>query len=170
MEKNIAFIGFMGSGKTTIGKRLSKILKREFIDMDDFIVNREGMSINDIFAQKGEDYFRGLERELCSRFALPKGKIIATGGGVIKSSENVANIKKGGVIIYLKSTAEKINSNLQYDNSRPLLMVDDKLSKIREMLEERTPLYEGCADYIVDVSNESIDESIKNILDIINSL
>ncbi len=168
MDKNIAFIGFMGSGKTTIGKRLSMILKREFIDMDDFLVNREGMSINEIFATKGEDYFRQLERELCKRFESPKGKIIATGGGVIKSDENIASIKKGSIIIYLKSTAEKINSNLQHDNSRPLLAVEDKLGKIREILAERQPIYEKCADYVIDVSGGNVEESVQAVLDIVN--
>jgi shikimate kinase len=169
MDKNIAFIGFMGSGKTTIGKRVSMILKREFIDMDDFLVNREGMSINDIFATKGEAYFRKLESDLCKRFETPKGKIIATGGGVIKSPENIKSIKKGSIIIYLKSTPEKINSNLQHDNSRPLLAVEDKLGKIREILAERQPIYEKYADYTIDVSDGNVEESIQSVLDIANS-
>jgi shikimate kinase len=168
MDKNIAFIGFMGSGKTTIGKRVSMILKREFIDMDDFLVNREGMSINDIFATKGEAYFRKLESDLCKRFETPKGKIIATGGGVIKSPENIKSIKKGSIIIYLKSTPEKINSNLQHDNSRPLLAVEDKLGKIREILAERQPIYEKYADYTIDVSDGNVEESIQSVLDIAN--
>ena len=89
MEKNIVLVGFMGSGKTSVGKKLSVDLKREFIDMDDFIVEKECMSINEIFEKKGEAYFRELEKELCQNFAEAKSKIIATGGGVIKNDANV---------------------------------------------------------------------------------
>ena len=84
----------MGSGKTSVGKKLSVDLKREFIDMDDFIVVKEGMSINEIFEKKVKNYFRNLEKELCQRFSEAKGKIIATGGGVIKNNVNVENLKK----------------------------------------------------------------------------
>ena len=107
-DKNIVLIGFMGSGKTSVGKRLSLVLKREFIDTDDFIEKREGMTINEIFKEKGEEEFRKIERELYKRFSTPKKKIIATGGGVIKNPANIANLKKGGVIVYLKSSPEKI--------------------------------------------------------------
>ncbi|MDO4299775.1 MAG: shikimate kinase [Clostridia bacterium] len=163
MEKNIVLIGFMGSGKTSVGKKLSMDLKREFIDMDDFIVNKEGMSINDIFKKKGEAYFRSLEKELCKRFADPKSKIIATGGGVIKNDENVANLKKGGIILYLKSTPKQIAYNLRFDNTRPLLAGSGKEEKIARLLEEREPAYNKCADIILDVSNIDIDETLEKI-------
>lgn len=168
MNKNVVLIGFMGSGKTSVGKRLSVALKREFIDTDDFIVNREGMSINDIFEKKGEDYFRSIERELCQRFSEPKSKIIATGGGVIKNPDNVENLKEGGVIIYLKSTPEKIAHNLRYDNSRPLLAGKNKEKKIAALMAEREPLYNSCADYTVDVGNINIEETLEIIREIIN--
>lgn len=168
MERNIVLIGFMGSGKTSVGKKLSMALKREFIDMDDFIVNKEGMSVNEIFSIKGETYFRGLERELCQRFAQPRSKIIATGGGVIKSDENVANLKKGGVVIYLKSSPKQIAYNLRYDNTRPLLAGGDKEEKITKLMAEREPTYNRCADVIIDVSNLNIDETLEKIKSIIS--
>lgn len=168
MEKNIVLIGFMGSGKTSVGKKLSKVLKREFIDMDDFIEKKEGISVNEIFKTKGEEYFRQLEKDLCIRFSEPKNKIIATGGGVIKSSENVNNLKKGGVILYLKSTPKQIAFNLRYDNTRPLLAGGGKEQKIAALMEEREPLYNRCADIIINVSNINIDETIEKIKDIIN--
>lgn len=168
MEKNIVLIGFMGSGKTSVGKKLSKVLKREFIDMDDFIEKKEGISVNEIFKIKGEEYFRQLEKDLCIKFSEPKNKIIATGGGVIKSSENVNNLKKGGVILYLKSTPKQIAFNLRYDNTRPLLAGGGKERKIAALMEEREPLYNKCADIIINVSNINIDETIEKIKDIIN--
>ncbi len=168
MDKNIVLIGFMGCGKTSVGRKLSIRLKREFIDTDDFIVKREGMSINQIFEAKGEPYFRELERELCQRYSAPKGKIIATGGGIIKNNENVRNLKKGGTIIYLKSTPKQIAVNLKYDNSRPLLQGGNKEEKIAELMKERKSLYEGCADKTIDVSNIDIDATIDKILYILD--
>lgn len=165
MNENIILIGFMGSGKTSIGKRLSMKLKREFIDMDDFIEKKEGMTINEIFATKGEAYFRNLEAEICSRYSKAKGKIIATGGGVIKNPENMKNLKAGGVVYYLKSSAEKIADNLKNDNSRPLLNVQDKKAKIMELMAEREELYLTYADRILDVSDSNPDNSCNKILE-----
>ncbi len=167
MKKNIVLIGFMGSGKTSAGIRLSKSLKREFIDTDDFIEKREGMTINEIFEEKGEPYFRNIEKELCRRFAEPKSKIIATGGGIIKDDENVANLRKGGVIIYLRSTPERIAYNLRFDNSRPLLAGDNKQEKIAALMAERKELYERCADITIDVSNMNLDETLKKIYEVL---
>lgn len=168
MEKNVVLVGFMGSGKTSVGKKLSMDLKREFIDMDDFIVKKEGMSINDIFEKKGEAYFRGIERELCIRLSEPKSKVIATGGGVIKNDDNVANLKKGGIVVYLKSSPKQIAYNLRFDSSRPLLAGGNKEEKITSLLAEREPTYNKCADVIIDVSNLNIDETIEKIKTIIN--
>lgn len=168
MEQNIILIGFMGCGKTSVGKKLSLILKREFIDTDDFIEKREGMSISNIFQTKGEKYFRELEAELCERYNTPKSKIIATGGGVIKNPDNIANLKKGGKIIYLKSTPDRIAENLKYDNSRPLLKGPNKREKIAKLLEERRPIYEKYADETIDVTNIDIDKTIYKIKQIFN--
>ena len=155
----------MGSGKTSVGKRLSLVLKREFIDTDDFIEKREGMTINEIFKEKGEEEFRKIERELYKRFSTPKKKIIATGGGVIKNSANIANLKKGGVIVYLKSSPEKIAQNLKFDNTRPILQVDDKEAKIRELLAQREPFYNKYAEITIDVSNYDIDHTVDKIIE-----
>lgn len=170
MEKNIVLVGFMGSGKTTVGKRISMAIRREFIDMDDFIEKREGMTITEIFAQKGEQYFRGLEKELCTRFALGGGKVIATGGGVVKDAENVKNLKKGGIIFYLKSTPEKIAENLKNDNTRPLLAVEDKAAKIAEMMREREAYYNACMDVEIDVSQKEIDRTVTEILEYVQKI
>lgn len=161
--RNIILIGFMGSGKTSIGKRISLRKKWEFIDMDDFIEKREGMTINEIFSEKGESYFRELEKELCTRFREPKSKVIATGGGVIKSEENMASLKKGGVVIYLKSSPETIAYNLRNDDTRPLLKCDDKLGKIRQLLGEREPVYNKYADIIIDVSKLNMEETLNKL-------
>lgn len=163
-NKNIVLIGFMGSGKTSVGKRLSMILKREFIDMDDYIEKREQMTVNEIFAQKGEPYFREQERELCKRLANSYNKVVATGGGVVKSAENIAALKNSGIIFYLCSTPEKIAENLKNDSSRPLLNVPDKADKIRQMMKEREPFYKNAYDVEIDVSNSEIDKTVEYII------
>ena len=166
-EKNIVLVGFMGCGKTSVGKRLSMSLRREFVDMDDFISKREQLTVTEIFAQKGEPYFRSLEKELCERFSVYGSKIIATGGGVVKDRDNVNNLKKGGIVFYLKSTPERINENLKRDNTRPLLETPDKLAKIKELMAQRKSFYENAADITVDVSESEIDETVNYILDYI---
>jgi shikimate kinase len=162
-QHNIVLIGFMGSGKTSIGKRLSIKMKWEFVDMDDFIEKREGMTINEIFETKGEPYFRDIERELCIRFSEPRCKIIATGGGVIKNAKNVAALKQGGVIVYLKTNAETVAYNLRNDDTRPLLRCEDKLGKIRELLAQREPTYKKCADITIDVSHLNLEDTLNKI-------
>ncbi|HAG05177.1 MAG TPA: shikimate kinase [Lachnospiraceae bacterium] len=161
--KNIVLIGFMGSGKSTVGRRLSMLLKRELIDTDDFIEKREGMKISEIFEEKGEPYFRQIESELCKRFNAPASKIIATGGGVIRNDENMRALKEGGCVVYLCATPEAILKNLQYDNTRPLLAGENKQERVRELMEQRRPFYEKYADITIDVSEREIEETISEI-------
>lgn len=163
-KRNIALVGFMGCGKSTIGKIISDRVSADFIDTDTVIEKNTGMSINSIFDSYGEDYFRKLERNLCKLIALYPPLIIATGGGVIKNEANVENLKHSGVIVYLKSTPERIYRNISHDNTRPLLAnTQDKYAKIKELLEQRTPLYEACADYTVDISMLRIEESVQMV-------
>lgn len=169
-KKNIILIGFMGCGKSTIGRGLSSGLCREFLDTDAKIQADMGMSINDIFEKYGEAYFRRLERNLCKLTALNAPMIVATGGGIIKNQANIDALKTSGVFVYLKNSAQKIYRNIKFDTSRPLLNVENKEEKIKELLAERIPLYEGCADFTVDVSELRIEESIKTITDIIYDL
>lgn len=163
-KRNLILIGFMGVGKSSVGKELSLMLKRELIDTDTYIEAKMRMSISEIFESFGEPYFRGLERELCQSLSERRSKIVATGGGIIKNADNIENLKQGGIIIYLKSYPENIAYNLRYDNSRPLLRVDNKLKKISELMAEREHYYNEYADIIIDVSNIGIRETLDRIL------
>lgn len=167
-EKNIVFIGFMGSGKTTLGRKLAVILKRKFIDMDMQIQDYYHMSVNDMFNEYGEDFFRDQESNLCLNLGKAYKKIIATGGGVVKRKENIENLRKNGIIVYLKSTPESIYENTKFDKSRPLLNVEDRLAEIEKLLSEREGLYEESADVIVDVSERNVDRCVQNVLDAIS--
>lgn len=165
MEKgNIILIGFMGCGKTTFGKKLSKALGYKFIDMDKYIEKKENRTINEIFATDGEDYFRQKETDVIKELSLDGGKVISTGGGVIKNPKNIAELKKNGLILYLKSTPHRIYNNLKDDTTRPLLADGDKMEKIKTLLGERAPLYEKYADLTANVSHGTVGHITENIL------
>ena len=117
--KNIVLIGIMGSGKTTFGKILSQKTGHEMIDLDDYLVNRFNMSIPDMF-QISEDYFRNNETICCKEVSELEGKIISTGGGVIKRPENIAYLKKNGVVFYIDRPIEDIVKDVD-PSGRPLL-------------------------------------------------
>lgn len=150
----------MGCGKTSIGKRLAANFSSNFVDTDVEIQNLSGMSINEIFEKYGEPYFRKLERNYCKLAALSNGYIIATGGGIIKDETNVYNLKINGAVVYLKCSPEKIYKNIKNDNTRPLLNnAEDKYGLICTMLEQREPLYQKHADFIIDISEMRLEES-----------
>lgn len=151
-EKNIVLIGFMGCGKSTIGKKLSKKLDYNFIDMDKHIEAAENMTIQEIFNKKGEAYFRKLEKNLIKNISEKKGGyVIATGGGVIKDYENINFLKKNGVLVYLKASPENIYRNIRYDNSRPLLNGGNKIEKIKKLMAERSGTYEKYAQITINM-------------------
>ncbi|MFC1594585.1 shikimate kinase, partial [Candidatus Omnitrophota bacterium] len=108
MDRNIALVGFMGAGKTAVGKLLANRLNRTFVDVDDVIEQRESRPISDIFSQDGEPYFRKIEKEATKEVALQPKRVIACGGGVVLDKENIANLKGTSTIIYLKTTPEVI--------------------------------------------------------------
>lgn len=159
-KKNIVLIGFMGCGKTTLGSRLAYKLKYSFVDSDRRIEDEKKMSISEMFEKYGEEYFRQTEKDMIKRLSKVDKQVIATGGGVIKNPENVEELKKKGIIVYLSATPEHIYSNLRNDNSRPLLQGGDKLQIITELLEQREGLYKECADIIIDVNSSAINDTV----------
>ena len=112
---NVILIGFMGSGKSSVGKALAKKLERKFIDMDDEIELGEEKSINDIFTEYGEDHFRELETNYLEKLLTKKNKVISTGGGVILKEENIAILKRIGTVVFLHTTYEALLKNLEGD-------------------------------------------------------
>jgi shikimate kinase len=140
---NVFLIGFMGSGKTTVGRCLARALGWDFFDTDEIIVRKLGMSINEIFAQKGEGYFRDVETEVvrCLGERDPGTCVVATGGGVVLREKNWAALSKNGLTIFLDVAAEEIYRRLKDKGDRPLLNVADPLQQIERMLRERRPYY-----------------------------
>ena len=165
---NIALIGMMGSGKTTIGKLLSeKLPEFTFIDTDSEIVKQEKNSVNEIFDKKGEAYFRTAETLVLKKVLENDFQIISTGGGIIKSDENISLLKDKSVVIYLKANSDTLFERVKNNNERPLLNVDNMFEKIDKLLKERTCNYEK-AHYIIDTNNKQPDTIVKEITEIIN--
>ena len=164
MDKNLVLIGFMGCGKTTLGKKVAKSLGVQFVDTDRYIEHEEGMKISEIFEKKGEAYFRKRETEVCEKFSNETGYIVATGGGIIRNDENIALLKKNGVVIYLKASPEHVFRNVRNDLSRPLLQGGDKMEKIKTLMAERIPLYEKHADMKITVTGGTIRSLVEKIL------
>ena len=152
MVKHVFLIGFMGCGKSSVGKRLSYLLKQPYLDTDDRIEEREGKRITQIFADEGEEYFRSQETEVVkSLFDARQPYVVSVGGGLVLREKNRRIIKKQGICIYLRATADTLYQRLHKDTQRPLLQVEDPKARIESLLAERSGIYESCADRIVDV-------------------
>ena len=165
MKDNIALIGFMGSGKTTVGKLLAKTMDMKFVDIDKVIEAQEKKSINDIFQKKGQIYFRDLEREVISQESLKNDCVIATGGGSILDNENIKRLKETSFIVFLNASIECLYLRLKDNSTRPILNgVEDKKKLIEELLEKRKFLYQISADYIIDINEyTNIYETVDRI-------
>ena len=165
MKDNIALIGFMGSGKTTVGKLLAKTMDMKFVDIDKVIEAQEKKSINDIFHKKGQIYFRDLEREVISQQSLKNNCVIATGGGSILDNENIKRLKETSFIVFLNASIECLYLRLKDNSTRPILNgVEDKKKLIEELLEKRKFLYQISADYIIDINEyTNIYETVDRI-------
>ena len=165
MGKNIIMVGFMGSGKTTVGRILAKKLGYEFFDTDKYIEKKEGITITEIFAEKGEPYFRNLELEVAKEISESECKVIGTGGGMVKNDEIMGLLKANAVTVYLKASPGKIAHNLRNDDSRPLLSGGDKYAKIKALLAEREHLYIKAADITINVDRKVPKKAALDIID-----
>jgi shikimate kinase len=161
--KCIYLIGFMGSGKTTIGKELSLFLNLPVIDSDEEISRMTGKTITEIFDVEGEATFRLLESE-CLRDLPVEDSIITTGGGVILQEENRNWMRKNGVVVLLAASPKEILKRLEGDKTRPLLK-NDKQTKVAKILDERMPLYLNAADIIIETSNRSVEAIVEELVE-----
>ena len=163
-NRNIILIGYMGSGKSTVGRKAAKAVEYNFLDTDALIEKEEGMTISKLFEEKGEPYFREKETETIRKLlAEPKGNIIATGGGLPMKAGNAELLKELGTVIYLKAETDTLLNRLSGDTARPLLQQGDLREKIETMLAIRGPVYEQCADVVLQTDNMSFYEIICKI-------
>lgn len=162
--KNIVLIGFMGSGKTSVGLRLSYRLRMPVEDTDKMIETREGRAISDIFARDGEEAFRNMETALLEDISIRNyRRIVSVGGGTPVREENRMLLKKCGTVVYLRAKAETIYERLKNDTTRPLLQCENPLERITELLAARKEAYESCADIIVDVDALQMEDILEQI-------
>ncbi len=154
-KRNIFLVGPMGAGKSTIGRHLAEQLHLEFYDSDQEIEKRTGADIAWVFDIEGEAGFRVRERDVIDDLSQYQGIVLATGGGSIINKEVRNKLSARGIVVYLKTTIEKQVARTQRDKRRPLLQKDDPEQVLRSLAEEREPMYEEVADYVIDTDDQS---------------
>jgi shikimate kinase len=162
----VALIGFMGTGKTVVGRLLAQKLGKEFIELDALIEKRAGKSIPEIFRREGETAFRELEIGVVKDIAGKKNAVIACGGGLVLNKINIDRLKQECVIVCLTASPTEISKRTLADkDGRPLLAVDDRLAQIKNMLEFRRPYYERSADITVNTSRLKPETVVERIIE-----
>lgn len=164
--KNIILIGFMGTGKTTIATQVANRLKMRYVSTDGLIEKREKRTINEIFTDSGEDYFRDVESAVIREISGMDGLVVDTGGGAVIRDENIANLKSGGVVICLTAEDGVIMERTKKYKHRPLLNVEDPKRKIRDLMAKRAPLY-AKADHSIDTGKLTARQVVDEIMRIV---
>lgn len=167
-KSNIVLIGFMGTGKTAVGKRLAALLNKNFYDSDQEIESVTGMTIPQIFARYGEIRFRSEENLAIARLAQHDNCVIATGGGVTINPDNMRLLREKGIIICLSAKPEIIYERVKRRNNRPLLKKGDLYQTIVKLMEERAEIYRE-ADFFLDTSGLDFQEIIARIIEFVES-
>ena len=164
---NLVLIGYRGTGKSTLGRRLSEVLRMPYICFDEEIVRRAGMTIPEIVERYSWDRFRELESRVVSDYAARDGQILDTGGGVVTRPENVAALRENSILVLLEAKVEDIVSRIGSTTDRPSLSGDQSfVEEVEDVLKERRPLYEAAADHRVDTSLLSQEEAVQAIVQI----
>lgn len=161
---NIFLIGFMGAGKSTIARTLQRELGFPLVEMDERIVQEQGMSINDIFAQYGEAHFREIESQLVVDIGKQEPSIVSCGGGVVVRPENTQNMKKSGRIVLLKASPETIFERVKNSTDRPILNGHMNVEYIAELMEKRRALYEEAADITIQTDGKTREQICEEII------
>lgn len=159
---NIYLVGFMGTGKTSVGRLLAKKKKFNFVDLDELIEFRERRRIVDIFAKEGEPYFRKVEKKALKEVAGQKKFVVACGGGVVLDKENIQAMKKSGILVCLTAAPKEILKRVSENTQRPLLNAKDPARRIEVLLKMRAPYYMQ-ADKTIDTTGFSIKDVVEKI-------
>lgn len=162
-NKNIILCGFMGSGKTTVGRLLAEKTGQQFVDMDNYIEVRQQMTVSRIFEKFGEPYFRELETEAAEELAKESNLVIAAGGGTLTVQRNVEILKATGIILMLDTPLSVIQERLEGDTTRPLLQKPNRGAVMKDLYHERLAAYKNAADIVIS-ADASPQEVLKLIL------
>ncbi len=160
---NIALIGFMGTGKTSVGRVVAEQLHFDYLDTDELIQTQTGRSITDIFARDGEPAFRALEQKIVEELAVRAKTVISTGGGLPVNPKNLASLKSHALVVSLWSSPEKIWERVRHQSHRPLLHDRNPQAKIRELLAAREPFYKQ-ADVLLNTDLRSVREVAQQVV------
>ncbi|MFZ5452832.1 MAG: shikimate kinase [Thermodesulfobacteriota bacterium] len=166
-ERNLVLIGYRATGKTEVGALLAKKLGRPLVDLDQFLEAEMGQTITALVADQGWAEFRRREKEIVARFSQTGGQVLATGGGVVLDPENVALLRKTGVVVWLQADPHTIRGRLSRDrvqeDQRPSLTGGGTLDEVEEVLNTRRPLYAAAAHVVIDTTGQSIDQVVEKV-------
>jgi len=160
---NVVLIGFMASGKSSVGRRVARRLGYRFLDTDRFIESELGCTVAELFATKGEAYFRELEFRLARRLSALTNTVIATGGGMPAAPGNLAALKAAGIVVFLNAAVEEIVQRLERDTRRPKVQGGELKEKVLHLHAARLPLY-AQADVIVDTAGKSVNRVAGDVI------
>ncbi len=159
----------MGAGKTTVGRKLAELMKADFIDTDQLLEKRTGVTIAHIFEIEGEQGFRDRESRLFEEVSNENNAVVSTGGGLVLNPDNRARMEQSGEVVYLRADIEILWQRLKNCHTRPLLQSPDPRSRIEELIVERDPLYSEVADHIVKVTSDSARKTAHSIRQMLDS-
>lgn len=167
LPNNIILVGFMGCGKSTVGRQVSLELQYPLIDTDNLIVERAGMSIPEIFEQHGEEYFRKLETEVMSHLIATDSQkqVISTGGGLPINPENRELLKKLGYVVWLQASVDCVLERTKSSSERPLLQTENPREAITQLLAEREDIYKDCSNLVIATDELSIADTTHGIIE-----
>ncbi len=162
---NYFLVGPMGSGKSTVGKKLAQALDYAFFDSDKEIEHKTGVTIAHIFDIEGEAGFRRRETAMLAKLVQKKHIVLATGGGAILAKINRERLRDNGTVIYLKTSVDTILRRTSADRARPLLQTEDRRGRVQLLMQQRAPLYEEIADYVIETDQRTVSSVAAHILD-----
>jgi shikimate kinase len=160
----LVLVGLPGSGKSTVGRQLSRRLQLPFFDSDQVIEQRLGCSIREYFEHEGEDRFRDLESTVLDDLTMGEAGVISTGGGAVLRPVNRQRLRERGQVVYLRSTPEELIRRLRHDRKRPLLQVADPLQRLRDLYAQRDPLYRETAHFVIETGRPSVATLVNMIV------
>jgi shikimate kinase len=171
LDRNLVLIGFMATGKSTIGRRCAQALRFQFCDTDALVERRAGKSVSSVFEEDGEEQFRLLESEAIRDLARERRTVIATGGGAAINAVNVARLRRSGYVILLWTDPQEIVARCGTRATRPLLAgADDPEARITTLLASREPLYRSAAHTVVETTGLSREDAVERVLAAYHSL
>jgi shikimate kinase len=166
---NLILVGMMGSGKTTMGRALAKHLGKDFVDSDEEIIKRTGVTVPHIFDVEGEAGFRSRETAAIKDLTTRNDLVLATGGGAVLAEENRMALQQNGIVIYLKASLHDLWQRTRHDRNRPLLQTRDPHGRLTELFQQRDPLYQQVSDIVVQSGKQSVNVLMQHLIEKIDA-